>query len=149
MLEALDWAVLWTGEGGGGGTVRQLQLCLMTVGRAVEKVTEGLQSLQQVSPLELPTSLQARAASPGSAGRVGNSAHTKQAVLHGSSGWLGCYPTSIQPFSLPGHHAEMIIAAAGMKETGLGVCLQLLLFTIRCLKTVLPFLVLMRHWSVK
>ena len=130
MLEALNWAVLWTGEGGGGGTVRQLQLRLVGVGRAVGKVTEGLQSLQQVSPLGLSTSLWARAASPSSAGGVGNNAHTKQAVLHGSSGWLGCYHTFIQLFSLPGHHAEMIIAAAGMKGTGWGLCFQLLLFTI-------------------
>lgn len=47
VLEALNWAVLSTGQGGGGGTVRQLQLCLVTVDRAVGKVTEGFQGLQQ------------------------------------------------------------------------------------------------------
>lgn len=81
MLGVLDWAVLWTEEGGGGGTVRQLRLCLVTVGRAVGKVTEGLHSLQQVSPLGLSTSLWARAARPGSAGRVVNNVHTKQATV--------------------------------------------------------------------
>ena len=130
MFGVLDWAVLWTGEGGGGGTVWQMRLCLVTVGRAVGKVTEGLHSLQQVSPLGLSTSLWARAARPGSAGRVVNNVHAKQAVLRGSSGWLGCCHTFIQSFSLLGHHAEIIIAAAGMKGTGWGLCLQLLMFTI-------------------
>lgn len=78
VLEALDWAVLSPGQGGGGGgggTVRQLQLCLMMVGRAVGKVIEGLQSLQQGSSPGLSTKLWARAASPSSAGRVGNNPH--------------------------------------------------------------------------
>ena len=109
---------LLTGQGGGGGTVRQLQLCLLTVGRAVGKATEGLQGLQRVSPFGLSASLWARAASPGSVGRVSNDSHTKPSVLHGSSGWVGCYHIVIQLFSLPGHHAEMIIAPAGMKGTG-------------------------------
>lgn len=80
--------------------------------------------------------------------RAGTSAQAKQAVLHDTSGWLGCSHTFIPPFSLTGHHAEMIIAAAGMKGTGWGLCLQLL-FTMWCPKTVPPFLVLMKHWSVK
>lgn len=78
--------------------LRQLQLCLVTVSRAAGKVTERLQSLQQVAPPGLSNTLGARTASPSCAGRVGN--QCSQLSQKCCCGWLGHCHAFIQPFSL-------------------------------------------------